>query len=79
MMKTHLHVSGRPDGQIQSAVVGQEFQHMIQERNRGADAGGPFSYFSTSDRWAELKALMDKRFRDALVRQGVGLVSFLEV
>lgn len=52
---------------------------MVHPGRAAADAGGPFSYFSTADRWAELKALTDKRFRDALVRHGVGLVSFLEV
>jgi predicted glycoside hydrolase/deacetylase ChbG (UPF0249 family) len=52
---------------------------MVHPGRAAAESGGPFSCFSTSDRWAELKALMDQRFRDALVRQGVGLVSFLEV
>jgi predicted glycoside hydrolase/deacetylase ChbG (UPF0249 family) len=39
----------------------------------------PFSYFSTAERLSELKTLMDERFRAALARCGVSLVSFMEV
>lgn len=52
---------------------------MVHPGRAAADDRGPFSYFSTSDRWAELQALMDGRFRAALDRCGVRLVSFLEL
>ena len=39
----------------------------------------PFSSFSTAERLGELKTLTDERFRSALARCGVSLVSFLEV
>lgn len=87
VMKTNafrgLYLKGRLSVDLLEEVLenlpGGLTELMVHPGRAAADAGGPFSYFSTSDRWAELKALTDQRFRDALVRQGVGLVSFLEV
>lgn len=52
---------------------------MVHPGRAAADDDGPFSYFSTPERLGELQALTDERFRTALTRCGVGLVSFLEV
>lgn len=41
-----------------------------------AGAGGPFGRFATADREAELDALLDLRFRRALVEAGVALTPF---
>ena len=46
---------------------------------RAASGDGPFAYFSTPERLGELQALTDERFKTALTRCGVSLVSFLEV
>ena len=52
---------------------------MVHPGRAAADGDGPFSYFSTSERLGELQALMNERFRIALTRCGVDLVSYLEV
>jgi len=52
---------------------------MVHPGRAAAGDDGPFSYFSTPERLGELQALTDERFRTALTRCGVGLVSFLEV
>jgi predicted glycoside hydrolase/deacetylase ChbG (UPF0249 family) len=75
-----LYLKGRLSVELLEDVLknlpGGLTELMVHPGRAAVDAGGPFSYFSTADRWAELKALMDTRFRDALVRQGVRLVSF---
>lgn len=52
---------------------------MVHPGREAAGDDGPFSYFSTTERLGELQALMNERFKAALARCGVGLVSFLEV
>ncbi len=52
---------------------------MVHPGKAAAGNDGPFSYFSTPERLGELEALMSGRFKAALARCGVGLVSFLEV
>ncbi len=78
-----LYLKGRLSVELLEKVVEnlpEGVTELMVHPGRAADAGrGPFSYFSTSDRWTELQALMDGRFRAALSRHGVRLVSFLEV
>jgi len=52
---------------------------MVHPGKEAAGDDGPFSYFSTQERLGELQALMDERFKAALARCGVDLVSFPEV
>jgi len=51
---------------------------MVHPGRETAGDDGPFSYFSTPERLGELKALVNDRFKAALARCGVDLVSFLE-
>ena len=78
-----LYLKGRLSVELLEEVLenlpGGLTELMVHPGKTAEGDDSPFSYFSTSERWGELQALMDERFRAALTRCGVGLVSFLEV
>jgi len=78
-----LYLKGRLSVELLEEVLenlyGGLTELMVHPGRAASDQDGPFSYFSTSERWSELKVLRNERFRTALTRCSVSLVSFLEV
>lgn len=78
-----LYLKGRLSveflGEVLENLPGGLTELMVHPGRAASGDEGPFSYFSTAERLSELRALMDERFRSALARCGVSLVSFLEV
>ncbi len=78
-----LYLKGRLSVELLEKILenlpGGLTELMVHPGRAAQGDDSPFSYFSTSERLSELRALMDERFRTALTRCGVSLVSFLEV